>query len=250
MARPFVEWSDRMLLGGSDPQYAEDRSDPRYRSFPFGSPAGEEVFEYAAALAAQRRADPRDDVITRLLTGQEGEEPLTDVEFRNFIAMLVIAGQEANRHVLSTALQLLLQHPSAAIDLAEHPGLIDTAVDEIIRWASPVYHFRRTATEALEVAGVDIPAGAKVTLWFASANFDDAQFEDPFTFDIRRQPNNHVAFGKGPHTCLGLHLGKLQAKVTIQELLPHLHRLHQAGAATRLQSNLINGLKTLPVEVA
>ena len=249
MSARLIEWTDRMLVGDSDPEYREDRSDPRCRFAPFGSPAGLEAFQYAAELAAERRARPGDDMISRVLRAEPGGEPLTDAEFNNFFAVLMIAGQEASRHSITQGVLALMNHPEQLEDLqAGQAGLMDRAVEEIIRWATPIYHFRRTATRDVEMGGQVIREGDKVTIWYISANFDEEVFNEPHRFDIARHPNPQVSFGKGgPHYCLGAALGRLQVKVAIEELLPRISDLRPTGPVERLQSNFIHGIKRMPV---
>ena len=251
MSDRLIEWTDRMLVGDSDPEYWEDRSDPNCRFAPFGSPAGLEAFQYGAELAAERRARPGDDMISRVLQAEPGGEPLTDAEFNNFFAVLMIAGQEASRHSISQGVLALMERPDQVEKLLEgRPGSMDRAVEEIIRWATPIYHFRRTATRDVELGGQLIREGDKVTIWYISANFDEEVFDDPYRFDIERHPNPQVSFGKGgPHFCLGAALGRLQVKVAMEELLPRLPDLRLTGPAERLQSNFIHGIKRLPVRV-
>lgn len=251
MSDRLIEWTDRMLVGDSDPEYREDRSDPNCRFAPFGSPAGLEAFQYAARLAAERRARPGDDMISRVLQAEPGGEPLTDAEFNNFFAVLMIAGQEASRHSISQGVLALLDRADQVERLQEAPpGLMDRAVEEIIRWATPIYHFRRTATRDTELGGQIIRQGDKVTIWYISANFDGEVFDDPYRFDIERHPNPQVSFGKGgPHFCLGAALGRLQVKVAMEELLPRLPDLRLSGPVERLQSNFIHGIKRMPVRV-
>ena len=220
MSDRLIEWTDRMLVGDSDPEYWEDRSDPNCRFAPFGSPAGLEAFQYAGALAAERRARPGDDMISRVLQAELGGEPLTDAEFNNFFAVLMTAGQEASRHSISQGVVALMDRPDQLERLREGgSALMGRAVEEIIRWATPIYHFRRTATRNAELGDQPIRKGDKVTIWYISANFDEEVFVDPYLFDIERNPNPQVSFEKGgPHFCLGAALGRLQVKVAIEEL--------------------------------
>ncbi len=245
----LIDWTDRML-GQSDPDYLEAGSDERARFAPFGTIAGLEAYEYAAELASERRARPRDDVLTAILQSEPDGQPLTDAEFKNFFTVLMIAGQEASRHSISQGTLALLERPAVVAKLQANPDGLAGAVEEIIRWASPIYHFRRTATEDVTMHGETIRAGDKVTMWYVSANFDETVFPDPLTFDIGRDPNDHVSFGKaGPHYCLGAGLARLQVQVTLEALLPHLERMHLAAPAERLRSNFIHGVKHLPIVV-
>ena len=251
MVAELVRWSDHMLMGASDPDHFEDRTDPQLRFAPFGSRAGAECVAYAARIAAERRASPRDDVITQVLYAEPGGEPLSDAEFRNFFSVLAIAGQEASRHATTAGALALIDHPDQLDLLTDRPELIDPAVEEILRWSTPIHHFRRTTTAPVEVGGVAIPDRARVTLWYISANFDEAVFEEPAAFDIARSPNDHIAFGGGgPHYCLGAALGRLQVKVTVSEMLPFLDRITPAGAPVPLRSNLIHGMKRAPIRIA
>jgi cytochrome P450 len=248
-AAKLIEWTDRML-GQSDPEYREDESDPRAHYAPFGTIAGLEAYEYAARWATERRARPADDVMTAILMAEPDGEPLSDDEFKNFFTVLMIAGQEASRHSISHGVLALMDHPDQLDRLAANPGLMPSAVEEIIRWSSPIYQFRRTATADVDMHGETIRAGEKVTVWYVSANFDETVFTDPGTFDIARSPNEHVSFGRGgPHFCLGAGLARLQVQITFEELMPRLGSLRLSGPVERLRSNFIHGIKRLPVTV-
>jgi cytochrome P450 len=209
------------------------------------------VFKYAAEAAAQRHANPRDDIITKLLQPTPDGEPLTDLEFKNFFALLVVAGNETTRHTITQGLMALLDHPEQMAEWRVDPSLSVRATEEILRWTSVTMHFRRTATRDVELSGTKIRAGDKVVVWYVSANRDERQFPEPFTFDLRRDPNEHVAFGlHGPHLCLGAWLARLEIRVTFEELLPRLADIEVIGPAERLRSNFISGVKHLPVRVS
>ena len=246
MTAQMIDWTDRML-GQDDPDYQEDEG---YRLAPFGTQAGWECFQYAAKLAAERRANPGDDVLSQVLAAEPGGRPLTDVEFQNFFAVLMIAGQEATRHTISHGMLALIERPEALRRLQENPDLLETATEEMTRWSTPIYQFRRTTTREVELGGRSIGPGEKVVMWYISANFDETVFADPLRFDIERDPNDHVSFGKGgPHYCLGAPVARLQARVTFEELLPRLRSIELAGSAERLRSNFIHGIKRMPVRV-
>jgi cytochrome P450 len=252
-ARKLIELGDRMIAN-ADPDYSDavvDREDTsEYRLLTFRSPAAVELAEYGAALAAKRRAQPEDDLVSKLVHAEVDGESLTDREFSNFFALLVIAGNETTRQGLSRAMQLLAEHPEETRQLGDDPTLIPVALEEILRFASPVLYFRRTATVDTELSGVSIRAGDKVTMWYVSANFDEEVFLEPYRFDIRREPNEHVTFGKfGPHHCLGAYLARLEMRVMLEELLPRIRSLEVTGPAPRVRSNFINGVKNLPVRV-
>ena len=195
-AEQLVDWGDQ-LLSNSDPEYTDhvvDQVDTdEFRLIPFRSPAGLEVFRYAQEAAAERRGCPNDDVISRLLEPATDGEPLSDLEFNNFFALLVAAGNDTTRYSLTEGLRALVDHPDQMRALRDDPSLIGTAVEEILRWTSVTTHFRRTATSDQELAGCRIAEGDKVVLWWISADYDDRKFDDPYRFDIGRDPNDHVA---------------------------------------------------------
>ena len=241
--RYIIELGDR-LLGNQDPEYAQP-SDDSHRLLPFSSPAAIEMFEFGRKMAAARRKKPGSDIITQLAF-----EPLTQREFDVYFVLLATAGNETTRHTITHGLLALLEHPDQLQRLREDPSLYKPAAEEMLRWATPVHHFRRTTTQATELAGVELPAGAKVTTWFVSGNRDESVFEDPDTFDVSRTPNKHMAFGPGGiHHCMGAHLARLEIKIAFEELLKRVSTIELAGEPERLRSNFFNGIKRLPVRV-
>lgn len=250
----LVDRGDAMI-GNTDPEFTDHVVDQvahdDYRLMPFRSPAGMELFHYAERVAADRRENPRDDVITRLLAPTMDGEPLSDLEFKNFFALLVAAGNDTTRYTMAAGLQLLLDHPDQLALLLERPEeLMESAVEEMLRMSSVTMHFRRTATRDVELHGRTIRAGDKVVLWWISGDHDERRFPEPFTFDITREDNPHLAFGRGgPHRCLGEWLARSELKVTFEELLPVLDRISMDGSVERMRSNFISGIKHLPVTV-
>ena len=250
----LIEWGNRMI-GNTDPDYADvlldSEESEKYRNLPFRSPAALEVFEYGRALAAQRRGKEGDDLVTKLVNrAPEDGVPLSDRDFDNYFLLLVVAGNETTRHAISHSMLALIQHPAQMQLLQERPELMPTAVEEFLRWASPVYHFRRTATKDVELHGRTIREGDKVVTWFASGNRDETVFDNPYTFDVTRQPNDHITFGKGgPHFCLGNALARMEIKIMFEELLPRLSHIELAGEPRRVRSNFVNGIKSFPVRV-
>jgi cytochrome P450 len=251
----LIEWGNR-IIGNTDPDYADvllhsEESD-RYRNLPFRSPAALEVFAYGRELAAERRGGTGTDLVSKLVnqTPSDGVA-LSDNDFDNYFLLLVVAGNETTRHAISHAMLALLQHPDQLALLLDDPSLMPTAVEEFLRWASPVYHFRRTATRDVELGGKRIREGDKVVLWFASGNRDEDAFADPYRFEVARTPNDHLTFGKGgPHFCLGNTLARLEIRVMFEELLRRLAGIRLAGDVRRVRSNFVNGIKELPVEVS
>ena len=199
---------------------------------------------------AERRAHPADDVVTSLVAARDAGEVRTDRQLHTFFLLLVIAGNETTRHALSHGLLALLDHPDQLARLGADPSLLPTATEEVLRWATPQIHFRRTAAHDTEIRGQAIDEGDKVVVWYLSANYDGDVFEDPYRFDVGRTPNEHVTFGSGgPHFCLGSWLARLEVRLTLEELLPRIATIELAGRPERVRSNFINGLKRLPVSV-
>jgi cytochrome P450 len=242
------------LIGNTDPEFTSHPVDlvntDEYRLMPFRSPAGYELFKYAEAQARKQRENPGDDLISRLLQPKRDGEPLSEHEFKNFFTLLVAAGNDTTRYSMAAGLHALIEHPDQLAQLRDKPSLMPTAVEEILRWGTVTMHFRRTALADTELAGQRIKAGDKVVIWFISADFDERQFPEPYRFDIKRSPNEHVAFGlKSPHKCLGEHLARVEIKVLFEELLPRLADIRLNGQVQRLRSNFISGIKHLPVKV-
>ena len=248
----LVDLGDQ-LLSNSDPEYTDhvvDKVDTEeFRLIPFRSPAGLEVFKYAQNAASERRNSQHQDLITRLLEPTNDGQPLTDLEFNNFFTLLVAAGNDSTRYSLTEGLRALVEHPDEMEKLRGDPKLIESAVEEILRWTTVTTHFRRTAASDLELSGQEIKEGQKVVLWWVSANYDERKFEDPYKFDICRHPNDHVTFGRnGPHLCLGAWLARKEIRVTIQELLKRTSKIEITKTSEKLRSHLISGTKHLFVK--
>jgi cytochrome P450 len=205
------------------------------------------MFDYAHGLAERKRAQPGTDVLSLLLVRGDGQEPLTDAEFENFFFLLAVAGNETLRNAIPGGMLALLEHPDQLQDLRADPTLIPTAVEEMLRFVSPVIQFRRTAAADTVLGGQQILAGDKVVVSYASANRDPAVFAQPDVFDIRRTPNKHLTFGIGPHFCLGTGLARLQMSALFAEILDRMHDLRLAGEVVRLQSNFQSGIVHLPL---
>lgn len=174
--------------------------------------------------------------------------PLSERDFRNYFLLLIAAGNETTRHTISHAMLALLQHPQALARPQSEPGLVPVAAEEFLRWASPGYHFRRTARRDVELRGQQIHAGDKVVVWFASGNRDEEVFGNPVDFDITRQPNDHVTFGKGRlHFCRGNLLARLELRIMFTELLRRLDTIELTSPPEYVRSNFIHGVKRLPV---
>jgi cytochrome P450 len=248
-----IELGDAMIAQ-ADPEYSRaviDKEDTsEYRLLPFRSPAAVELMAYGHGLAEQRRAEPRDDLVTQLVQAELDGERLTEREFDNFFCLLIVAGNETTRHSITHGMRALVDHPDQWRRLREEPELMPLAVEEMFRYGSTTMHFRRTATRDLELRNASIREGDKVVVWFVSGNYDEEVFPDAESFDIGRDPNPHMTFGSGgPHVCLGAHLARLEVRVMFEELIPRLSSLEITGPVERLRSNFINGIKHMPVRV-
>jgi len=222
--------------------------DPEVGSLADGVQAVAELCAYAAELAARRRDQPADDIITKLLQADEAGQELTSAEFELFFALLAVAGNETTRNAASGGLLAFFDHPEQWQRLLADPGLIPTAAEEIVRWVSPVNLFRRTAMRDTELAGHKIAEGDKVVMFYTSANRDEDVFASPQEFDISRDPNPHVGFGGGgPHFCLGRHLAALELRILLRAVAERMPDIAADGEATRLRSTFVNGIKHLPV---
>jgi cholest-4-en-3-one 26-monooxygenase len=234
-------WSNR-LIGSDDPEYAVSREEARG--------AAMEMWMYANDLAQRRRAEPRDDIISTLLQADLSGDQLSEIDFDLFFLLLAVAGNETTRNALSHGMHALIDHPDQFRMLKDDPSLAPSATEEILRWASPVMYFRRNVTRDVEVNGHQFKSGEKVGLWYISANRDERVFDDPFRFNIKRTPNEHVAFGGGgPHFCLGANLARMEMNMMFEELVRRVDSVEQIGEAKRLRSNFVNGLKHLPVRM-
>ena len=234
------DWSNRMI-GQNDADYSGGLDD--------AAAAAIELYGYAQELADDRRAAPRDDIIS-ILVAAEGNDALTEHEFNMFVLLLAVAGNETTRNAISHGVNALIEHPDQWELLRDNPSLVDSAVEEILRWSTPVNVFRRTATCDVELHGETIREGDSVAMFYASANRDETVFANPDRFDITRDPNPHVTFGGGgPHFCLGANLARLEMRTLFGELARRCERIEPTGEVTRLRSYFINGIKTLPVNL-
>ncbi len=250
----LIAWGN-MMFGNTDPDYtavlADSPDSEPYRNLPFRSPAAIEAFEYGRRLADERRGGKGTDLVSKLVNGTPRDGiPLSQRDYDNYFLLLMVAGNETTRHAISHSMHALVTHPGQLGLLQERPELIAAAVEEFLRWATPIYAFRRTAMRDVEMHGQMIRDGDKVVMWFASANRDESVFEDPYRFDVTRTSNEHVTFGKGgPHFCLGAWLARLELRVMFEELLARVADVELTGPIRHVRSNFINGIKSMPVRV-
>jgi cytochrome P450 len=237
-----------VILAGGDPEFLSDDMDQAIGQI---LTAGGDLSSLVTDLATARQADPGDDLITALATANVDGEQLTTAELASFFILLVVAGNETTRNAISHALMLLTDHPGQReLLLADFDGRIGGAVEEIVRYVSPVIWMRRSLTRDAVINGHQFREGDKAALVYWSANRDESVFTDPGVFDITRAPNPHVGFGgAGPHFCLGAHLARREITVMLRELLQRLPGIRAAGEPDRLLSSFINGIKHLPCEL-
>jgi cholest-4-en-3-one 26-monooxygenase len=234
----IFDWSNTMI-GFDDPQYSTTPDT--------GKIAAAQLYMYAHELAEQRRKNPKDDLISVLLEAEVEGDKLDEADFNQFFLLLLVAGNETTRNTISGGMLALIEHPEQRARLLADPSLIGTAVEEMVRWVSPVQVFVRTATHDTEVRGVPIKENQRLTLWYGSANRDEEMFPDGHRFDVGRTPNDHLGFGIGPHFCLGANLAKLEIQIMFEELLRRLPDIELDGSLERLRSYFISGVKTMPV---
>jgi len=233
------DWSNKMI--GSD--------DPEYQLGPdAGAQAAMELFAYADELCAEKRLDPHEDLFSVLTQAEIEGDRLSQLELDLFFLLLSVAGNETTRNLISGAMVAFFDHPDQWDRLRADRSLLPTAVEEMLRYVSPVMHFRRQATAEVAIGDQLVAEGDKVVFWHISANRDESVFPDPDAFDIGRAPNNHMAFGGGgPHFCLGANLARMEIRVMFDRLLDRVPDIRLDGDVQRLRSNFINGVKHIPV---
>ncbi len=235
----IFDWSNR-LIGFDDPEYHTSPEDGRI--------AATEMFMYANAMAQDRKAKPRGDLVSVLMQAEVDGDRLSEADFDGFFIVLAVAGNETTRNLISGATLALIEHPEQRQRLIDDPALMPTAVEEFLRWVSPLIYFRRTLQRDVVVAGRQLHEGDKVAMYYPSGNRDESAFDQPHTFDVGRSPNGHMAFGGGgPHFCLGASLARLEIQCMFEELLTRLPDMELAGPVNRLRSNFISGIKHMPV---
>ncbi|MGZ5937168.1 MAG: cytochrome P450 [Rhizomicrobium sp.] len=228
------------LFGGGDPDMQRKERDPNTNVIA-------DFFMYFNKVTEERRAHPGDDLATVIANGKVNGCPLGPVETASYYIIVATAGHDTTSSSIAGGLRALIENPDQLKKLKENPELLNNAVDEIIRWVTPVQHFMRTATEDYTLRGRRIEKGQAVQLLYISGNRDEEIWRDPFKFDISRENNRHVAFGYGAHVCLGQHLAKMEIRAFFKELLGRLDSIEMTGPSKRVQSTFVSGLKTLPV---
>lgn len=251
MGVPESDW-DRMaelehitVTGGSDPEFVGTDARAKVVADAFA-----EIFAYFVGLIEDRRRDPADDLISQLLAGSVEGEPLSVADVLGDAQLLLAGGLDTTRAAAAAGGMLpLLAHPDQLAALQRDHSLLATAVDEFVRWASPIVHEARTVTAPTELHGVGLAEGDRVAVWSPSANRDEQAFDEPFRYDIRRTGNRHLGFAHGEHYCLGAHLARLTLRVEFEEVLRRFGSVELAGDPVRVRSNFVGGLKHLPVRM-
>jgi cholest-4-en-3-one 26-monooxygenase len=233
------------LVGAQDPDFQSSEEDAQL--------ASAELYALCDELAADRRQNPRDDIMSILVHAEVDGDQLTDTELNLFFVLLVVAGNETTRNLIAHAMLALIERPDVRAELVagiDDDELWGTAVEEMLRWGVSIHNFRRTVTHDTEIRGIPIKEGDKVVTFYASANRDEDVFENSMTFDIRRTPNDHVTFGGGGvHFCLGANLARLEIKWIMREMLRRYPNPELAGEIRRLRSDFVNGIKYMPMKL-
>ncbi len=238
----LFDWTNR-TLGAGDPEYQQEGMDARETS----QKAQIELFQYFTGLMNDRRKNPQDDLITTFVQAEYEGRKLNDLEVLSWCFIIVIAGNETTRNGTTGGMLALIQHQHELRRLQNDMGMLKDAVEEIVRWTSPIIHFGRTATQDYQLRDKTIKEGQSVALFYPSANRDEEVFEDPWTFRIDRKPNRHIGFGIGEHFCLGAHLARWEMEVAYKHLIPRIAEIELTGPVDRLHSSLVGGVKRLPI---
>jgi cholest-4-en-3-one 26-monooxygenase len=238
----LFQWTNE-VIGKDDPEFRRPGETPNQTIMR----ARGEMHAYLGALIDARRADPGDDIVSHLISAEIDGEPLTEHQILMYCELIVEAGNETTRNAISGGLLAFSEHRGEWETLRSRPELLPDAVEEILRWVSPIIHFTRMATEDAEVHGVTIREGEHVALFFASANRDEDVYDQPFEFRVDRRPNPQLAFGSGHHFCMGAHLARLEMETVFRHLLSRLEEFEVVGPAERLNSAVNGGIKHLPL---
>lgn len=242
------------VLGSSDPEYQDEVPDDvkgsREAAAATGMAGRMKMIGFFAEILEKRRREPANDLVSILLESEVDGQKLTEQDILAFCFLLILAGNETTRNGISGGMLVLSENPGERARLQADMSLMDSAVEEICRWTSPLHHMTREATADVEIRGQKISKGEKVIMWYPSANRDEEIFDDPYKFDITRDPNEHLAFGIGEHFCLGAGFARKEMKVMFEELFTRFPKIDVEGSPERLRSNFINGIKHLPVRLS
>ncbi len=238
----LFDWTNR-TIGSADPEYQREGQDQQAT----GRAAMIELFTYFSQLVEEKKKNPSDDLISLFATAEIDGEKLEPMDVLAWCLIIVVAGNETTRNGTTGGMLAFIEHQDQLRKLQAQPELLPLAVEEVVRWTSPIIHFARTATRDYELRGKTIREGDALALFYPSANRDEEVFEEPNRFRIDRNPNRHVGFGVGEHFCLGVHLARLELEVAYKHLLPRIEEIELAGPVERLRSSLVGGVKHLPI---
>ena len=238
----IFDWTNA-TIGAGDPEYQKEGETPAETA----QRAMVDLFQYFTKLVEEKRKNPADDLVTLFTQVEWQGKPLDPMEILSWCFIVVIAGNETTRNGTSGGMLAFIEHQDQMRKLQADQTLLKPAIEEVVRWTSPITHFARTATKDVELRGQQIREGDKVALFYPSANRDEEVFDDPEVFRIDRNPNRHIGFGIGEHFCAGAHVARLELEMAYKYLLPRIDEIELAGPVERLRSNLINGIKHLPI---
>jgi len=237
----LFRWTNE-IIAPEDPEFQRGRT-----ALETTDQARVELFTYFKEISERRRRDPRDDILSAVVQGRIDGAPLPDFELLSYYFLLVVAGNETTRNAMTGGIQCFVDAPDQWRMLVADASLVDGAVEETVRWTTPVIQFARTATRDMTVRDKTVREGESVCLFYASGNRDEEVFDDPFVFRVDRQPNDHVGFGRGEHVCLGAHLARLEIRSMYQQLRERLVRMERTGPVVRVRSSFVGGIKRAPM---
>ena len=238
----IFDWTNR-VIGAGDPEFREEGKTRQETA----KATMVELFTYFAQLVEEKKRNPDDNLISLFAQAEVDGQPLELMDVLAWCLIIVVAGNETTRNATTGGMLAFIENPDELRRLQQDPSLLDSAIEEVVRWSTPIIHFARTPNRDYELRGKTIKAGDPMALFYASANRDEEVFEDPFRFRIDRRPNRHLGFGVGEHFCLGAHLARLEMKVAYKYLLPRIQEVELAGPVERLHSSLVGGVKHLPI---
>jgi cholest-4-en-3-one 26-monooxygenase len=238
----LFRWTNEIIAPG-DPEFARGATPEETMER-----ARLELFAYFKELAEKRRANPVDDIVSKIVHSKLGGSALTDIELLSYFFLLVVAGNETTRNAMTGGVQTFIDHPDQWDALAKDPGLVEGAVEETVRWTTAVIQFTRTATRDMTIRGKTIREGESVCLFYGSGNRDEEIFDDPFSFRVDRWPNNHIGFGRGEHVCLGANVARLEIRTMYQQLRERLVEMERTAPIVRVRSSFVGGVKRAPMK--
>lgn len=240
--RLLFDWTNQ-TIGAGDPEYQQEGMDAQATA----QAAMAALFQYFTELVAEKKKHPADDLVTLFAHAEIDGKKLDPMDVLSWCFVIVLAGNETTRNATSGGMLALIEHQDQLRKIQADPSLLKPGIEEIVRWTSPIIHFARTAVEDCEIRGQQIKKGDRLALFYPSANRDEEVFKDPFAFRVDRQPNRHLGFGIGEHFCVGSHIARLELEMAYKYLLPRIDEIELTGPPVRLRSQLVGGVKHLPI---